>query len=121
MISNLIIIILGVAIAIGIIVIIAYGLQKWLVEKKFSAGVVCLPDKPLDPKDLEFSEKLRVYLEIIVPTYEIKLRLPVSNSQAEIVLLKHIKTFPNLFQCRSDSSLVWQAELPEKSGDVYTR
>ena len=120
MISNLTIIILGIAIAIGIIVIIAYGLQEWLVEKRFSAGVVRLPDKPLDPKYLEFSEKLRVHLEIIVPIYEIKLMLPVSNSDDEIVLLKQIRMFPNLFRCRSDSSHVWQAELPEKSGDVYT-
>jgi hypothetical protein len=35
-------------------------------------------------------------------------------------MLNYKQAFQNVLRCNSSGSIVWVAELPEKSGDVYT-
>ena len=66
------------------------------------------------------SEGLRSNSNNLFPNYEISTLLEIPNTREKIVMLKHSATFPNVFRCRLDGSIVWQAELPTPSNDVYT-
>jgi archaellum component FlaF (FlaF/FlaG flagellin family) len=68
----------------------------------------------------EFSEKIRSHLSFPLPTYEISAVLPVPNSYDQIVMMKYTASFRNVFRCQADGKMVWQADLPTDSGDVYT-
>jgi len=68
----------------------------------------------------ELSEKIRAHLPFVLPTYEISTILPIKNSEDQIVMMKYVAAFRNIFRCQPDGSIVWQAELPTASGDVYT-
>lgn len=68
----------------------------------------------------EFSEKIRSQLSFELPTYEISAVLPIPNSYDQIVMMKYTAAFRNVLRCKPDGALIWQAELPTGSADVYT-
>jgi hypothetical protein len=68
----------------------------------------------------EFSEQLRANSSQTLPTYEISTLLPIGGSEDKIVMLKYITSFNNVIRCKSDGTIVWQAELPTPSNDVIT-
>lgn len=72
------------------------------------------------PEKAEFSEKLRAQSNGKLPNYEIVTLLPILNNDEIIAMLNYAESFNNILRCKSDGSLVWQAELPTKSNDVYT-
>jgi hypothetical protein len=75
----------------------------------------------LEPKQTEeFSKIMRSQLSDELPTYEISMAAPVPNSEDIIVMLKYIAAFRNVFRCKPDGSVLWQAELPTNTDDVYT-
>jgi hypothetical protein len=117
---DLVIIFLGIIFAIGFILVIAHFLQKQLVERRFSSNIKEPPQESPSLEQLELSEKLRQNSGIDFPTFEIKTLLSIPNSDDAIVMLNHKQAFQNVLRCNSSGSIVWMAELPEKSGDVYT-
>ena len=68
----------------------------------------------------EISEKIKSKSNLQLPTFEISTVLSVNDSKDMIVMMKYIASFNNVFRCKSDGFIVWQAELPNKSNDVYT-
>jgi hypothetical protein len=74
--------------------------------------------EPKQTKDL--SEKIRSNLDADLPTSEISIALSIPNSEDIIVMMKYITSFRNVFRCKPDGSILWQAELPTETGDVYT-
>jgi hypothetical protein len=68
----------------------------------------------------KLSEALRTYTKGSLPNYEIGLLLSIPNSEEKIVMLKYSEAFRNVLRCRFDGSILWQAELPTESNDVYT-
>lgn len=75
---------------------------------------------PSHAKYENYSEKIRSKFKKELPTYEISIVLPVPDSQDKIVMMNYIDAFRNVFRCTSDGAVVWQAELPTSSNDVYT-
>jgi hypothetical protein len=75
--------------------------------------------RPL-PQYHELSEKVQANFNGELPTYEITTVLPIPNSSDQIILLKYIESFRNVFRCSPDGFVIWQAELPADSNDVYT-
>ncbi|HLO30027.1 MAG TPA: hypothetical protein VK249_12870 [Anaerolineales bacterium] len=86
---------------------------------KYPESIVQEYSLPL-PQYHDLSEKIRSQLASELPTYEISTVLPINNSEDEIVMLKYVAAFRNIFRCKPDGVVVWQAELPISSGDVYT-
>ena len=68
----------------------------------------------------QLSDNLRTYSKGSLPTYEIAKLIKTSNSEEKIAMLKYEVAFPNILRFRLDGSIVWQAELPTLSNDVYT-
>jgi hypothetical protein len=68
----------------------------------------------------KLSEDLRTHSNSVLPNYEIGMLLSIPNSSEKIVLLRYMEPFANILRCRLDGSIVWQAELPTTSNDVYT-
>lgn len=68
----------------------------------------------------EISEKIQSKSNLQLPTFEISTVLSLNDSKDIIVMMKYMASFNNVFRCRPDGSIVWQAELPNKSNDVYT-
>jgi hypothetical protein len=60
---------------------------------------------------LSLTLRLRVALSKLLET---------SNSEEKTAMLKYEEAFPNVLRFRLDGSIVWQAELPTQSNDVYT-
>ena len=118
--QDLIVISLGIIFATGVILAIAYFLQKQLVESRFMSNPKQPSQESLSPKYLELSENLRSNSGIGFSTFEIKILLSIPNSEDSIVMLNYKQAFQNIFRCSPNGSIVWMAELPEKSGDVYT-
>ena len=116
----MIIVVLVITLAIAFIIIVAYILQQLLVVRRFSLRSANPPLEQEESQNPELSEKLRSHLGMEVPTHDIKSLLPIPNSDDKIVLLRYKLAFQNVLRCRSDGSLVWQAELPEAIGDFYT-
>lgn len=94
-------------------------IQRWgifLSDEVYWSSVL-----DLEPKQTEqFSQKMRSQLSEELPTYEISMAAPVSNSEDIIVMMKYVSSFRNVFRCKPDGSVLWQAELPTNTGDVYT-
>ncbi len=88
-------------------------------QPKYSGYNLRLLSKQL-PEKTEFSEKLRAQSDGKFPNYEIATLLPILNSDEIIAMLNYAESFNNIVRCKNDGSVVWQAELPTKSGDVYT-
>ena len=118
--KDLVVISFGIIFAIGVILVIAYFLQKQLVERRFSSNPKESPQELPSPEQFELCEKLRSNSGLNVPTFEIKTFLSAPNSDDSIVVLNYKQAFSNVLRCRSNGSIVWTAELPEKSGDAYT-
>jgi hypothetical protein len=68
----------------------------------------------------EFSEKIHSRFDKDLPTYEISTVLSMPNSEDKIVMMKYIDSFNNVLRCKNDGTVIWEAELPTNSGDVYT-
>jgi hypothetical protein len=68
----------------------------------------------------ELQEQLRSRSENSLPNYEISMALDIPGSQEKIVMLKYTVPFANVLRCRLNGSIVWQAEVPAESNDVYT-
>jgi hypothetical protein len=68
----------------------------------------------------EFQKRLRSHSNNLLPNYEISLLVDIPDSPEKIVILKYTEPFSNVLRCRLDGSIVWQAELPAGSNDVYT-
>lgn len=66
------------------------------------------------------SNGIRIHSKNSFPSYAISLLLPIPDSQEKIVMLSYSESFPNVLRCRLDGSIIWQAELPTESNDVYT-
>ena len=66
------------------------------------------------------SDNLRIQSKGSLPNYEIGALLQIADSNEKIVMLKYNEAFSNVLRCRLDGSIVWQAELPTTSNDVYT-
>ncbi len=118
--KDLVVIFFGIISGIGFIVVVAYILQKQLVERRFLPDVKELSEENPSPKHSELSEKLRLNSGIDFPTFEIKTLLSVPHSDDSIVMLHYKKEFRNVLRCSSNGSVVWVAELPQQSHDVYT-
>lgn len=71
-------------------------------------------------QDFDLSDKLRLQSTTTLPTYEISTILPVSNSTDKIVMMNYTASFKNVFRCKEDGTVLWQAELPTQSDDAYT-
>jgi hypothetical protein len=69
---------------------------------------------------MEWQKKLHSHSENSFPNHEISILLGISDSEEKIVMLKYTEPFPNVLRCRPDGSIVWLAELPAGSSDVYT-
>lgn len=78
-----------------------------------------LLSKQLPEKD-EFSKKLQAQHDGIFPNYNIATLLPIPNSDEIIVMLSYVNSFNNVIRCKTDGSIVWQADLPNATDDVYT-
>lgn len=72
------------------------------------------------PEKVEFGQRLRAQSDGKFPSYEVVTLLPILNSDEVIVMLNYAASFKNILRCKWDGSLVWEAELPTESGDVYT-
>ncbi len=68
----------------------------------------------------ELSKNLQSNSKINLPTYEISSVLPIKNSEDKIAMLKYMESFNNVLRCKPDGTIIWQAELPTASNDVYT-
>lgn len=68
----------------------------------------------------EFSNKISLHANIVLPTYDVDILLSIPNSSDKIIMLKYVQSFRNILRCRDDGSVVWQAELPNETDDVYT-
>lgn len=68
----------------------------------------------------KLSENLRAQSNNSFPNYEISLLLPIFGSEEKIAMLKYTEPFSNVLRCHLDGSIIWQAELPTGSNDVYT-
>jgi hypothetical protein len=68
----------------------------------------------------ELSKSVRSHSKNSLPNYEISALLDIPNGNDKIIMLKYTESFPNILRCRLDGSIVWQAELPTASDDVYT-
>lgn len=68
----------------------------------------------------DLSGNLRTQTQGSMPNYEISTLLPIPQSKEKIIMLQYDEAFPNILRCRLDGSIIWQAELPTKSNDVYT-
>lgn len=66
------------------------------------------------------SDGIRIHSKNSFPSYDISLLLSIPDSQEKIVMLSYSESFPNVLRCRLDGSIIWQAELPTVSNDVYT-
>lgn len=88
-------------------------------QPKYSPNEIHEQPRPL-PQYHELSEKIRASFSGELPTYEITTVLPIPNKNDKIILMKFIEAFRNVFRCTSDGSIIWQAELPTNSDDVYT-
>ncbi len=118
--KDLVVISFGIIFAIGVILVIAYFLQKQLVEHRFSFNSKEPPQEIPSPEQIVLSEKLQSNSGLNLPTFEIKTFLATPNSDDSIVVLNCKQAFSNVLRCGSNGSIVWMAELPEKSGDAYT-
>lgn len=68
----------------------------------------------------QLQQNLRAQSGNSIPNYEVGVLLDVPDSQEKIVMLKYTEPFANVLRCRLDGSIVWRAELPSGSDDVYT-
>jgi len=68
----------------------------------------------------KLSENLRKYSKDALPNYEISILLEIPNNEEKIAMLKYDESFSNILRCRLDGLIIWQAELPTQSNDVYT-
>jgi len=104
----------GIVLLISIALVLGYLYFSPINETKNQN----LPE-PYDSYN-EFSKKIRLQANVTLPTYDIAIMLSIPNSNDKIVMLKHVRPFRNILRCKEDGSVVWQAELPTKSDDVYT-
>lgn len=86
------------------------------VRKDRKATVEQIPVHPYS----QLSKNLQSNAKLNLPTYEISSVLSIRNSQDKIVMLKFAKPFNNVIRCTPDGTVIWQAELPTASNDVYT-
>jgi hypothetical protein len=83
---------------------------------------------PIEPKQAaathseysKCSEKIRSHTDKEFPTFDISTVLSIPDSDDKIVMMQYLAPFQNVFRCQIDGTIVWQAELPTSSGDVYT-
>ena len=71
-------------------------------------------------KKEELGQKIYAQLGKNLPTLDVSITLPIPKSEDLIVMMKYVTTFRNVFRCKPDGSIQWQAELPTEKGDVYT-
>ena len=71
-------------------------------------------------KKEELGQKIYAQLGKNLPTLDVSITLPIPKSADLIVMMKYVTTFRNVFRCKPDGSIQWQAELPTEKGDVYT-
>ncbi len=88
-------------------------------QPKYPPNEIHKHPRPL-PQYHELSEKVLASFSGELPTYEITTVLPIPNGNDKIILMKFTEAFRNVFRCTSDGSIIWQAELPTNSDDVYT-
>jgi hypothetical protein len=81
-----------------------------------SSDILSLEQKQTE----ELGKKIYQFLKEDLPTSEISMALPLPNSEDIIVMMKYVANFRNVFRCKPDGSILWQAELPTKADDVYT-
>lgn len=120
MITDLLFIVFGIAIALGFIVLVAYLLQRLLVRHRCAKqNPVLTPAEP-KPQCLEMSRKLQSQPGPMLPYCDVEKILPIPENVDLIVLLSHKIPFRNILRCHPDGEIVWQAELATNSNDVYT-
>lgn len=97
------------------------GITRWVLyrnELRNLQKIDLLTETELVYKRLR--DNLRNHSKDSLPNYEIGTLLEIPNSNEKIVMLKYDEPFPNVLRCHLDGSIIWQAELPTKSNDVYT-
>lgn len=75
---------------------------------------------PSEEKIDNFGESIRSQNKLDLPSYDVISILEIVNSDEKIVMLKYSQSFQNVLRCKKDGSVIWQAELPNQSDDVYT-
>jgi len=120
MITDLLVIVFGIALALGFMVLVAYLLQRWLVDHRHTKQKPLLAPAEPNPLCLEMSRKLQSQPEQMLPNYDVEKILPIPENTDLIVLLSHKISFRNILRCHPNGKIVWLAELPTDSNDVYT-
>lgn len=72
------------------------------------------------PPHYEFSEKIRSHIDHDIPNHNISTILSIPDSDDSIVMIQYTGSFQNVLRCNPDGSILWRAELPTDSDDVYT-
>ena len=121
MIIDAITVIVVIVLGLGAIVLIASALQKWMVERGLYQKLIHPILKKPKLRYPELSEKLRAHLGMELPVYDVYAALSMPYTDDVLVMLDYSHSFANILRCHSDGSLVWQAQLPGKAGDVYIK
>ena len=104
----------GIVLLISIAVVLGY-LSFSPINETNSQNL----SEPFDSYN-KFSRKISLQANVALPTYDIGILLSIPNSNDKIVMLKHVQSFRNILRCKEDGSVLWQAELPTETDDVYT-
>ncbi len=121
MIIDTITVIVVIVLGLGVIILISTALHKMMVERGIYQKIIHPILKKIKPRYPELSEKLRTHLGMELPVYDVYTALSMPYTADIIVMLDYSHSFPNILRCHSDGSLVWQAQLPGKAGDVYIK
>ena len=91
-------------------------------RKKQTINILDETRKPLQSLSEyhDLSEKIRASLPDALPTHEVIRVLSIPNDEDKIIMMKFIAAFRNVFRCNRKGEIIWQAELPTNSNDVYT-
>jgi hypothetical protein len=123
--ADLLLTILGIALAIGFIILVAWLLQKRFERRRIPAlNTVHYWGEGPDPSP-ELTNKIRSHAVINIPDLKIITRLDVPFSRDSIVLLiRNIEPQSNLLRCHPDGTFVWFAKFTPLTyvhvDDIYT-
>jgi hypothetical protein len=109
------------AVAIPILFFALVAIIRWVLYRNELDGLSKIDYSSAVSSSLsELQNNLRSHSNNAFPSYEIGLLLDIPDSQEKIVMLKYSEPFANVLRCQLNGFIVWQAELPAGSDDVYT-
>jgi hypothetical protein len=109
------------AVAIPILFFALVAIIRWVLYRNELNGLSKIDYSSAVSSSLRvLQNNLRSHSNNAFPNYEIGLLLDIPDSQEKIVMLKYTEPFANILRCQLNGFIVWQAELPAGSDDVYT-